>query len=176
MTVSGNMLTKTLAPHERGAATARAIVVRWEISPSAIRMSPLPEIAAMNGQAEKIGRAALEWRIEDGVAEAALRLEIGEDDVVVPLVRAVTVRMTIHGGGFRHVDAAELLAVTELDGRVLYARTDLLAGLLGLPGGVYEPPVASASLPMIRPDGPTPSGRMRAADDSSLRSGGVSPA
>lgn len=121
--------------------SASATVVRWEISPSAIRVSPLPEIAAMNGQAQKIGRAVLEWRVTDHVASAQLRLEIGEDDVVVPLVESASA-CVVEEAGWTHTQVSESLLLTQQDGRVVYAKTNLLASLLGLPGGVYEAPAA----------------------------------
>lgn len=118
---------------------AATTVVRWEISPSAIRISPLPEIAAMNGQAQKIGRAVLEWRVDGTLASAALKLEIGEDDVVVPLVESAAARV-VEESGWTHTQVAEDLLLTQQDGRIVYAKTNLLAKLLGLPGGVYEAP------------------------------------
>ncbi|MFN7021214.1 MAG: hypothetical protein ACK4WH_07800 [Phycisphaerales bacterium] len=133
MTTLGHISGGTTGQRERG----RALTVAWEISPSAIRLAPVPEIAAMNGQAERIGRAVLEWRVEGEAASADLRLEIGEDDVVLTLVTGAYAAAT-RDGDWTHVEVDDRLTVSERGGVVAYARTSLLAGLLGLRGGVYE--------------------------------------
>ncbi|MCC6321860.1 MAG: hypothetical protein IT438_10555 [Phycisphaerales bacterium] len=127
------------------AAKHGALVVRWEISPSAIRCSPLPEVAAMNGQAERIGRATLEWRVEDDIASAALRLEIGEDDAIVPLVAEARASV-VRDGEWVHIEVDDRLTASERDGRVVYAQTTLLAAALGLSGGVYEAPAGGIGI------------------------------
>ena len=116
------------------------LVLRWEISPGAIRLSPLPEIAAMNGQAERITRAVLEWRIEDESATARLRLEIGEDDLVIDLGERVCGRWVVDGT-IEHAEFGACLRVSVRGGEVVYARTSVLADVLGLPGGVYDGPL-----------------------------------
>lgn len=121
----------------RARGEAPALLVVWEISPSAIRLAPVPEIEAMNGRADRIGRAVLEWRVEGKRASAALRLEIGEDDVVVPLVTGASA-VASRDGDWTHVEVDDRLTLSERGGVVAYARTSLLAGLLGLRGGVYE--------------------------------------
>lgn len=120
---------------------AVSVVVRWEISPSAIRESALPAIAAMNGQAERISAAVLECRVEDGEFSAVLRLELGEDDLVLPLIDAAAARV-VRGREWVHIDYGDALTASLRDGRLIYARTGLLSGLLGLPGGVYQAPVS----------------------------------
>jgi len=101
-----------------------------------MRASHLREIAEMNGQAERISRAVLEWRIEGKTGAACLRLEIGEDDLTIPLVDAVPG----HWEG-ESADFGSALRITLRDGEVIYARTDVLSGMLGLPGGVYDGPL-----------------------------------
>lgn len=122
-------------------AECRVAVLRWEISPHAIRSSPLPEIAAMNGQAERIARAVLDWRVEAAEAQATLRLEIGEDDLVVDLGSSTGV--WVQDGEFSHGDYGGLLRLTVRDGRVVWARTEVLQRVLGLGGGVYDGPDAA---------------------------------
>lgn len=123
-----------------GVRARRAMTLRWEISPRAIRHAPVPAIAAMNGQAEKIATARLEWQVNDDRAIARLVLEIGEDDVVIPLadVRGAWVVDAI--GGCAHGEFGEVLAVTVRNDAIMYARTRILSEALGLSGGVYDSP------------------------------------
>lgn len=123
-----------------GAATRRAMTLRWEISPRAIRHAPIPAITAMNGQAEKIAAARLEWRIDDDHASARLVLEIGEDDLVIPIAEATGSWVADDPGGFAHAAFGDLLAVTVRGGEPVYVRTRLLDEVLGLRGGVYDTP------------------------------------
>lgn len=116
------------------------LVLRWEISPGAVRLSPLPEIAAMNGQAERISRAVLEWRVEEGAAAARLRLEIGEDDLVIDLGEPVRGSWVVDGST-EHGEFGTCLRVSMRGDDVVYARTSVLTDLLGLPGGVYDGPL-----------------------------------
>lgn len=119
---------------------ARALALRWQISPHAIRSASLPAIAAMNGQAEKIAAAVLVWRIAGESAAATLTLEIGEDDLVLPLVVASGRWIVEPDTGLMHADFGEALRLTLRDERLIWARTDLLERTLGLRGGVYDGP------------------------------------
>ena len=142
MTISQHIPQARLAQalgRTRDGNAAAALVLRWEISPDAIRLAPLPEILAMNGQAEKIGRAVLEWRLEHDHAAATLTLEIGEDDLTISLASHLPVRTT-HDGAWKHLAAGDQLTISEHNGRVVYAKTTALTNLLGLPGGVYDAP------------------------------------
>ncbi len=148
MTTTEHILRMFMRP-ERAKDVARAVVIGWEISPCAVRRASLPAIAAMNGQAEKISRAVLEWTIEGDSASARLKLEIGEDDVAIPLVVDAAVERVVDAGGVGDAGGLEHLIVDdrlvicrrEGDGRLLYARTALLNGALGLPGGVFDGPL-----------------------------------
>jgi hypothetical protein len=124
------------------ATERRALTLRWEISPHALRASRLPDITAMNGQAEKIGRAMLEWCVEDRSASARLVLEIGEDDVIVGVAQTSGRWINDSGDGFEHADFGAALHLTLRDGRPVWARTDIFDRVLGLRGGVYEGPLA----------------------------------
>jgi hypothetical protein len=129
-----------LKPSAAIAGTRRVLTLRWQISPHAIRRSPLAVIAAMNGQAEKIARAALVWHIAERFAAATLVLEVGEDDLTIPLHTA-TGRWTADAAtGFEHADFGELLRVSLRDGQLAWARTSALDHTLALRGGVYEGP------------------------------------
>jgi len=88
----------------------------------------------------------LEWTIEGDSASARLKLEIGEDDVAIPLVVDAAVERVVDAGdagGLEHliVDDRLVICRREGDGRLLYARTALLNGALGLPGGVFDGPL-----------------------------------
>ena len=123
-----------------GAPARRARMLRWEISPRAIRRAPVPAIAAMNGQAEKIAAARLEWRIDEGHASARLVLEIGEDDVTIPLAEVCGSWVSDDAAGVEHGAFGDVLAITVRAGRPIYVRTRLLNEELGLAGGVYDTP------------------------------------
>lgn len=129
-----------------GAPARRAMTLRWEISAQAVRRSSLPAIASMNGQAERISRAGLEWRIQGCWAVAMLVLEIGEDDVVVPLGSAAANAWVEDSvSGLSHANFGDLLVVSVRDEDLVYARTALLESSLGLAGGVYDSPVGRGS-------------------------------
>lgn len=126
------------------------VVIRWEISADALRTCALPQIVAMNGQAARINGGRLEWTISRTTAAAHLILDIGDDDLSLPLIQACPVR--------HYADAAATLDHLEVPGQliacidrrqdagpVVYARTPVLERLLGLPGGVYDTPCVPAS-------------------------------
>jgi hypothetical protein len=103
----------------------------------------------MNGQAERITRAVLEWRLEGRTAAAFLRLwaGAGEDDFSITVVERMGVVWEVDAGaGMAHLDCGVLLRVSVRAGAdtAVYARTSLLGERLGLRGGVYDPPVGGA--------------------------------
>lgn len=123
------------------AATERRVLsLRWEIAPEAARRSSLGAVAAMNGEAEQITRAVLEWMVEGDEARAVVRLEVGEDDLEVEAGRA---RGTwVSDGEFEHGEFGGVLRVSVRGEQVVWARTELI-GTLGLGGGVYDGPGAT---------------------------------
>lgn len=118
---------------------SRAVQLRWQINPHALRAAAPAPIAGLNGQAERIARAMLEWRIDDDHAVAHLLLELGDEDLALPLA-------DIHGRWLadhqrEHAEFGALLRLTRINGRTAWARTDVLDRILGLRGGVYEGPI-----------------------------------
>jgi hypothetical protein len=118
----------------------RTLIVGWEISPDAIRGLALPTITAMNGQAAAISGARLEWRLGLDRAAAVLRLRAAGGEVVIPLLDSTPAQVRRDDQGLVHVVAGEALTLALRGHRLVYARTTLLGGLLGLPGGVYDRP------------------------------------
>lgn len=123
-----------------GVQARRAITVRWEISPRAIRHAPVPVIAAMNGQAEKIATARLEWRIDEDRASARLVLEINEDDHVIPLAEARGSWLVDEVSQLEHGTFRDELVVSMRGDELVYVRTRLICQVLALSGGVYGAP------------------------------------
>ncbi len=116
-----------------------ALAVRWEISASALLVSP--GAAILNGQAAKLRACALVVRVERDVARAELDLElVGGEKSVIALGNAARVEWW-EEGGMVAIDAAGVVAMTLRGDEVMYARTPVLAGVLGLMGGVYDAPV-----------------------------------
>lgn len=139
------------ADSRRGGAghahAARSLVISWEVSAEALRTSSLPAICAMNGQAEAIRAAWLEWRIHGDRAQAMLRLEMRDGEIELPVAPAAQVEriaeIATGGAPFEHIwatDDREMFAAALRAGRLLYARTSLFGAALGLRGGVYDAP------------------------------------
>lgn len=120
------------------APIGRALVLRWAVNTHAVREALPASIAGLGGRAERLTTAALEWRIDGERAVAGLRLAVGGEDVVLPLAEARG--RWIVDGDREHADFGGPLRLTRIDGRTVWARTDLLGGVLGLRGGVYEGP------------------------------------
>ncbi len=116
----------------------RALTLRWHVNPHAIREARPSPLADLNGRAERIALASLEWCIDDGRALASLRLGLCDEDLVIPLAEARG--RWIVDREREHADFGDPLRLTRVGGRTVWARTDLLQRALGLRGGVYEGP------------------------------------
>lgn len=123
-----------------GAPARRVMTLRWEISPRALRRAAVPAVAAMNGQAEKIAAAWLEWRIDEDHASARLVLEIGEDDMVIPVAEAHGNWIIDDASELDHGVFGDALVLSVRGHTPVYVKTRLLDEVLGLGGGVYDIP------------------------------------
>ena len=130
------------------APAARALAIRWEISPRAL-LACAPAAALLNGQAPRLAAAALVWHVNSNSARAELVLELNDSTRhIIPLTAAIpitTIRQP--DSNLIHIDApapANTLHITLREHAdkpaILFARTSLFAHPLALPGGVYDAP------------------------------------
>lgn len=127
---------------------ARAVEVRWPISPDALVRSDAAA-ALLNGHAAKMQACALIWRVNPATlrASAALEVEVagGERDEIAieGLSDIAATSVADETTGLRTVAAgAHLVLVLREDPAytLAYARTSVLTERLGLNGGVYDGP------------------------------------
>lgn len=140
--VSTTLRPISLFPTAPAPAARLALVIRWDISPTALLASP--GAAILNGQAAKLRSVALICRVDDSTscAELTLNLITGESHTITLSENRRIQRATI--GDIEHIEAPGLLTLALHDDRILYARTPLLTQVLALPGGTYDVPAIAA--------------------------------